>query len=500
MGAFRLRAVRARQFLYFSHQVACVHLLSRRWVWLVLVLAFVSCPILLVWALRRQPSIVASSLPPLPQDPFIQVYFNHAQTATYTEPYRQRQRQGDDLEKLVIDTIASAQVSVDLAVHELNLPGVALALRERQQAGVQVRVILENQYRRPMSSLTAQDIARLDEHDRQAYQEFVQLVDQNRDGQMDAHEIANRDAIVILQNAAIPILDDTADGSRGSDLMHHKFLVVDQRVVVTGSANLTTSDVHGDFSSPDSRGNANHLLRITSPAVAQQFEQEFALMWGDGVGGKSDSLFGLKKPYRPPQTFTLAPNSSITVQFSPTSKRLSWQQSGNGLIGRVLGQAARSVDMALFVFSEQQLSNILEADHLRGVQIRVLIEPDFIYQNYSEALDLMGVALASNRCRYEPNNHPWATPLSTVGTPALPQGDRLHHKFGLVDGHLIITGSHNWSNAANTGNDEALLVIDNATVAAHFQREFDRLYQGAILGVPTALQQKIQQQQTRCRR
>jgi hypothetical protein len=41
-------------------------------------------------------------------------------------------------------------------------------------------------------------------------------------------------------------------------------------------------------------------------------------------------------------------------------------------------------------------------------------------------------------------------------------------------------------------------VIDNPTVAAHFQREFDRLYQDATLGVPSFVQKKIHQQQSRC--
>jgi phosphatidylserine/phosphatidylglycerophosphate/cardiolipin synthase-like enzyme len=104
----------------------------------------------------------------------------------------------------------------------------------------------------------------------------------------------------------------------------------------------------------------------------------------------------------------------------------------------------------------------------------------------------------NNRCRYEENNRPWNRPIATVGMPNLPDGDLLHHKVGIVDGHTIITGSQNWSDAANRGNDENLLVIENKTVAAHFQREFDRLYQDAILGVPSSVQEKIRQQQTRC--
>lgn len=111
---------------------------------------------------------------------------------------------------------------------------------------------------------------------------------------------------------------------------------------------------------------------------------------------------------------------------------------------------------------------------------------------------MMGVALPGQRCRYEAGNRPWQKAIATVGVPNLPDGDLLHHKVGLIDDRIVITGSQNWSDAANGSNDENLLVIRNATVAAHFKREFDRLYTGASLGVPVSLQEKIQQQKAQC--
>jgi competence ComEA-like helix-hairpin-helix protein len=77
-------------------------------------------------------------------------------------------------------------------------------------------------------------------------------------------------------------------------------------------------------------------------------------------------------------------------------------------------------------------------------------------------------------------------------------GDRLHHKFGVVDGKTVLTGSHNWSEAANHGNDETLLAIESPTVGAHFEREFDRLYKGAILGIPARIKQRIDAQKKEC--
>lgn len=418
----------------------------------------------------------------LPQDQFIQVYFNQSEASVYTEPYRQQMRFGDNLEQIIIDTIHQAELTVDVAVQEFRLPNIAQALVERQQSGVKVRVIIENNYSRPWSEWTSTEIEQLPEQEKNRYTEFLQLVDLNQDGELTTEEIQKRDALIILKQAKIPIIDDTEDGSKGTGLMHHKFVVIDGKIVIVTSANFTTSDVHGDFQDLESRGNANNLLKIEDAKLARLFLEEFNIMWGDGVGQKKDSLFGVKKAFRGNQRL-LIDQTPVTVQFSPTSQKQPWEHSSNGLINKTLTQARQSVNLALFVFSEQQLVNSLETIQQRGGEIQALIDPSFAYRFYSEGLDMMGVSLV-NQCKYEAGNQPWKQPLSTVGIPNLHTSDRLHHKFGIIDNQIIITGSHNWTEAANTGNDETVLILNNSTVAAHFKREFDRLYQNSALGIP----------------
>ncbi|HEY9909188.1 MAG TPA: DUF655 domain-containing protein, partial [Thermosynechococcaceae cyanobacterium] len=72
------------------------------------------------------------------------------------------------------------------------------------------------------------------------------------------------------------------------------------------------------------------------------------------------------------------------------------------------------------------------------------------------------------------------------------------HKFGIVDRKIVITGSHNWTDAANNGNDETVLVLHSPVIAAHYHREFDRLYTDAILGIPPAIQKKAAAQKQQC--
>ncbi len=395
------------------------------------------------------------------------------------------------MEQIIVDTIAGAKLTVDVAVQEFQLPDVAHALVERHQAGVRVRVIVENNYSRPKSNLTEAEVAQLSDRDRDRYQEFVKLADANTDGQISQAEINQRDALVILANADVPLLDDTADGSKGTGLMHHKFVVVDGQTTIVTSANFTTSGIHGDFSDFASRGNANNLLKISNAELANLFVEEFNLMWGDGPGGNLDSKFGVQKPFRPLREINIG-EGKVAVHFAPTSQRLSWRNSVNASIDRTLNQGRKSIDFALFVFSEQVLVDSLETRKEAGVEIRGLIDANFAYRSYSAALDMMGMALAEN-CKYQAGNRPWKNPIFTVGVPALPSGDRLHHKFAVIDDKIIITGSHNWSNNANHANDETLLIVENKTVASHFQREFERLYKNATFAVPSSLVKKVEE-------
>lgn len=458
----------------------------------------ISYLIVLLWLCACSKTIEIQRPEPLEQDPSVQVYFNQNQVknADYSDPYRQIKRPGDNLEQILIDNVNRSFSSIDIAVQEFRLPKLAQALAQRHQQGVKIRVILENTYSRPLGDLTPQEVEKLSEREGDRYEDFFALADTNKDHKLSAEEINQSDGLIILKNAGIPIIDDTADGSKGSGLMHHKFIIIDGKNMMISSANFTLSDMHGDFLNPETRGNTNHLITINNPKIAQAFTEQFNLMWGDGVGGKPDSKFGSNKPGKKPQNFKLG-HTYVTLKFSPDAMTQPWEMSTNGLIGKTLQGANSEVDLALFVFSEQKLANILEKRHQNGVKVRALIDPGFVFRSYSEGLDMLGVAL-SNKCRYEKDNHPWQSPITTVGIPSLPSGDKLHHKFGVIDQNTVITGSHNWSDGANYKNDETLIIIQSPLVAAHFKREFERLYSHATLGITSSLLTRIEKDKQKC--
>ncbi|MBC76408.1 MAG: competence protein ComE [Halobacteriovoraceae bacterium] len=428
----------------------------------------------------------------------ISVYFNHLESESYTDPYRNITRPGQDLEKVIIDTILEADTSIDVAVQELRLPNIAKALAVKALQGVKVRVVLENNYNNTLLTMGDENEDETNQHEASRFVDLFAFIDMDNDNRIEPNEMAQRDAIHILHLNNIPIKDDTHDGSMGSGLMHHKFLVIDGETLLVSTANFTLSGIHGDFTNPLSRGNANSLVKIKSKSLVKSYKEEFELMWGS-VKGSRIPMFGNGKPYRAPRTAKVS-SSSVTTQFSPTSRTLSWKRSVNGLIGKTLKKAKKEVLMGLFVFSEQRLADILQDKHEENHYFRlgVLVEPKFAYRYYSELLDMWGIGMLDNNCQYEAYNNPWALPHFDVGAPIMASGDFLHHKFAVIDRETVIVGSQNWSDSANHQNDENLLVIKNKKIAQAYAQEFERMERRSRKGPPKSLLRRVEKMEESC--
>jgi phosphatidylserine/phosphatidylglycerophosphate/cardiolipin synthase-like enzyme len=132
------------------------------------------------------------------------------------------------VEAALVDSIASADQSIDLALYSFSLPTIADALIGADTRGVEVRLVMEAD-------------------------------------NMDSYQV-NR-----LQAAGIPIQGDSSEG-----LMHNKFVIIDDREVWTGSLNLTITGAQED---------ANNLIRLTSPELALDYSVEFEAMYTDGLFG-----------------------------------------------------------------------------------------------------------------------------------------------------------------------------------------------------------------------
>ncbi len=52
----------------------------------------------------------------------------------------------------------------------------------------------------------------------------------------------------------------------------------------------------------------------------------------------------------------------------------------------------------------------------------------------------------------------------------------MHDKLAIIDGHILLTGSFNWTNQANKENRENLIVIDSTAIASLYEANFQQNY------------------------
>ena len=140
--------------------------------------------------------------------------------------------------------------------------------------------------------------------------------------------------------------------------------------------------------------------------------------------------------------------SSIDVYFSLVD-------GPEAAIIEQLNKAQKSIDIAMYYFTDRDLANAVIDAHNRGVKVRVYLDKDQREAKYSKSRYLAkhGISI-----RYSDN--PYV----------------MHHKFCVIDSEVVITGSYNWTASAGERNNENLLVIRDPPIASRYEQEFNRLW------------------------
>jgi phosphatidylserine/phosphatidylglycerophosphate/cardiolipin synthase-like enzyme len=156
------------------------------------------------------------------------------------------------------------------------------------------------------------------------------------------------------------------------------------------------------------------------------------------------------------------------VVFSPRS----YEDSHLPRVAAHVASAQRSLDIAMYSYSDARVSQAIEAAAARGVKVR------FLFDTAAEDRKLTGAALESSK----------SGRLEKQGVEVRWVNKIMHHKFVIVDGPrddaahaataTLVTGSANWSNGAATRYDENTLFLTGyPELALRFQREFDLLWE-----------------------
>lgn len=162
------------------------------------------------------------------------------------------------------------------------------------------------------------------------------------------------------------------------------------------------------------------------------------------------------------KTFSTVSVRTLTVQTTLTQTvsqigDVCFSRTMNcaSIIISLIDSAQQSVLVAVYSFTSDSLASALIRAHQRGVEVRAVIEMEQANVRGSEYERLRSAGVA---VRLDGNS------------------DLMHHKFMVVDGRVVVTGSYNWSAAAEDRNDENIVVIYGEEIAALYSREFERVW------------------------
>jgi phosphatidylserine/phosphatidylglycerophosphate/cardiolipin synthase-like enzyme len=138
---------------------------------------------------------------------------------------------------------------------------------------------------------------------------------------------------------------------------------------------------------------------------------------------------------------SLAATGTTQVFFSP-------EGGCTDAIVREVRQASRSVHVQAFSFTSQPIARALSEASKRGVEVAVIFDQGIVQEPHA-AMDLLVAA-----------GVPWF--LDREHSIA-------HNKVMVIDDSVVVTGSFNFTTAAEHHNAENVLVIHDVDLAARYQ-------------------------------
>ncbi|MEJ5229090.1 MAG: phospholipase D-like domain-containing protein [Pseudothermotoga sp.] len=259
---------------------------------------------------------------------------------------------------VIVKQIESAQHTISLCTFTIDEPEIVMALENAVRRGVKVRVISESP----------------------------------------------------LINSQIPAKIDAE-----SSLFHMKVIVMDEKVLLLGSANFTVHSLFQSF---------NDFLILEDSDIASAFQYFFDDLWE----GRSTGL-----TLNHPKIF-------ITNLFIADT------------VLKELSKAKKTLDVAMYALTHPQVWATIKILSSRGVRVRVLIDEWFFRNSDLSKLPFGGMDLR------------------------VIKDFTLHSKLFIIDRQAVLTGSANATKSGYTSNAEMLVVIKDKNITRQYNEYFERLW------------------------
>ena len=296
-----------------------------------------------------------------------------------------------DICKELLFNINKAKTSIDMAIYGYSkVPEIETALLNAQTRGVKVRLVYD-----------------LNQKGENIYPDTAALT------------------------KLIPNNMSDIKSSESASIMHNKFYIFDDKILITGSANLSHTDMSGF--------NSNSIIVVDSVEIAKLYKFEFEQMF-------SGKFHNSKKSNLHKQI--LVGNTKIDIYFSPKDKGIE-----NAILP-LIKRAKNYIYIPTFMITDKSVTEALISAKKRGVDVKILVD----------ALNASAWHSKHNELR-----------LGNIPVKTENYAGKMHSKSIIVDDLYTIVGSMNFSNTGNNKNDENLVLIENPNIAKAYKEFF--LYQ-----------------------
>jgi len=227
------------------------------------------------------------------------------------------------------------------------------------------------------------------------------------------HEI-NRELHAMLLRANIDVKTDY-----NTSIFHQKFIVRDRQSLLTGSTNFTQTGTER---------NLNHLVIVHDAVVAKTYSREFREIAQGHFGKRNEG-------HDPTPEETVVSGIPIKVLFAP-------DHNPEMEIMKQMAKAKERVDFAIFTFSQSSgIDDQMLLLRRMGMPLRGAMDLKQGVQTWSASHTLSDAGVEIYK----------VAPSDTIG--------KLHHKLMVMDQQVIIAGSFNYTNPANSLNDENIIIL-----------------------------------------
>ena len=282
--------------------------------------------------------------------------------------------------KEILNNINSAKTSIDFAIYGYSsVPSIENAIKNAKARGVKIRLVYD-----------------IDSTGGNIYPNTNELVK-------------------LVGNAKSDALS-----KEKSAIMHNKFYIFDNKIVITGSANLSHTDMSGY--------NSNAIIVIKSAEVANIYTEEFNQMY--------EGKFHSNK--------ILTENTS-GIYFSPQNKTIQ-----NTILPLIRNSKNYIYIPAFLISHKEMVSELIQAKN-RGVDVRIITDALNASAKYSKVRELRAAGMPVKIENY---------------------AGKMHSKTMIIDDRYLVLGSMNFSKSGESKNDENLIVLENKEAAIFYKQFF----------------------------